>query len=176
MATPLDSIGLSFAPTAQNQAQTQNGGGLSPVQQAIKILSLRIPQNTGPSGISPNALLTGPGSAGLGSAGGGVDLLAFLRRLLQPGMQAGTLAQGMNDNPMAPAMASGVLLPHITPGSGAGPMAPQPGPGVPTFPPTGGGPVVDRSNPAPRSPVVGPVSQPYGGTPMPYVRGSRTNL
>ena len=155
MAAPLDSIGLSFAPTGQRDAQ--NGPDASPLQQAIKILSLRVPQNAGAGGIAPTALLTGPGAAGLGGLGGGMDLLAFLRRLLQPGAprQPGGMGgvPGMGSAPGVPPPS--VPLPNITPGD-TGPRLP--GPGTPTFPGMpAGAPTYDRRNPGVGNRSGGPI-------------------
>lgn len=145
MASPLDSIGLSFAP-GQNPNQQQPGSqdsAISPVQQAIKILSMRVPQNAGPGGITPNALLTGPGSAGLGAAGGGFDLMALLRRLLQPGGQssAGPADAMPMPGPAGQMPSPSVPLPHVTPGEGGGPTnKPQVQPPMPMTPPPMGPP------------------------------------
>lgn len=163
MASPLDSIGLSFAPGQRaNPQQGPDQGNLSPVQQAIKILSLRVPQNAGAGGITPNALLTGPGAAGLGAAGGGFDLMALLRQLFQQGPNA----MGAGQAPLgAPP------LPHVTPGQG--PMTPQPGPGMPTFPTPGGGPAIDRRQPGIGNRSGAPILNdlPSGTDRPPVVRG-----
>lgn len=60
-------IGISFIPSAQNQAQQgpRQAGLEGDLSQAFKILSLRLPQNIAPTAPVPQALLTGPGSAGV---------------------------------------------------------------------------------------------------------------
>lgn len=77
--------GVQFAPLTQNLQAAAKPGGLSPIQQAIQTLSLRIPRFAGP-GISPPALLQGPGSGGLppglgGGPNGPLDLEEILRRI-----------------------------------------------------------------------------------------------
>lgn len=147
-------IGQSFSPTDAAQQNQQQTGQLTPVQQAIKILSLRIPHQGGASAITPNALLTAPGAAGL--VGGPMDIMAILRRLLQPGGGVGPAPAGLSNAP----------VPNVTPGGppglpsmpffGAAPpppppsMTPLPGPGTPTTGPGDQGPVFDRTNPTPR--------------------------
>lgn len=60
-------IGVNFQPgsdfSGQNKPQggTSNGGG---IQEAIKVLSLRLPRVVGAQALSPQALLTSPGSGG----------------------------------------------------------------------------------------------------------------
>ena len=50
-------FGLSFAPTSQNEQQ--NNPQATPIQNAIKVLSLRIPQFVGAKGMAPDALMSG---------------------------------------------------------------------------------------------------------------------
>lgn len=70
--------GLSFQPGAENG---NNGKSrVAPVQEAIRLLSLRLPTVVGARGISPQALLEGQGGAGLG---GGGSVEALIRQLLQ---------------------------------------------------------------------------------------------
>jgi hypothetical protein len=53
-----DGFGLSFAPFAGKQGYGDQGGGqLSPVQEAIQILSLRRPTVVGASAPGPNGLI-----------------------------------------------------------------------------------------------------------------------
>jgi hypothetical protein len=90
-------LGQSFAPLGSDdetrQRQQQAGGSaISPVQEAIKLLSLRIPRFQGPTPI-PQALLTAPGIAGLPTAPGmpgtggveGNPLQQLLFRMIQGG-------------------------------------------------------------------------------------------
>lgn len=62
-------IGLSFDPAQQQKQQNGASGpntGSAPqgVQEAIKILSLRLPRVVGANAISPQALLSSPGGSG----------------------------------------------------------------------------------------------------------------
>lgn len=77
--------GLSFQPGGdQNGQGGQNGRGQTPVQQAIQLLSLRLPSVVGARAIAPQALLNAPGGAGLGGGGMTVEAaLALLRKLAQ---------------------------------------------------------------------------------------------
>lgn len=72
-------FGLSFAPTdAQGAAGTQNGSRpvasqtgqttVSPIQTAIRTLSLRLPNALGPTPIASALLLNSPGGAGFRGA------------------------------------------------------------------------------------------------------------
>jgi hypothetical protein len=78
-----DTFGLSFAPLDQPNAQQQpnggaaGGGNVSPVQQAIQILSLRQPRVFGASAPAAPQLLTSAGGSGV------PDMQALLRALLQ---------------------------------------------------------------------------------------------
>lgn len=60
-------FGINFQPGMQEQ-QGQNGNGSRPsgggVQEAIKVLSLRLPKVVGAHGIAPMPLLTSEGSGG----------------------------------------------------------------------------------------------------------------
>lgn len=70
--------GLSFQPGTENGNNGQSR--VAPVQEAIRLLSLRLPTVVGARGISPQALLEGQGGAGLG---GGGSVEALIRQLLQ---------------------------------------------------------------------------------------------
>lgn len=113
------SYGLSFQPQAD-----ANGNGASatpPVQQAVKLLSLRLPSVVGARAIAPQALLESPGSAGAGGPGGmtGDALVAWLKKLLQ-----------QSQAPVPP-QAQSVLQPSMSQ--------------VPTFGPSAGGGGVERT-------------------------------
>ena len=138
----ISDLGLDFTP------QAQANGEATPIQQAIRILSLRIPRQVGARGLAPQPLLASPGAGGMG-AGGGMDLLSLLRQLLQPGGAGAAAGGGQAPLPMPGAGP----VPRITPGSGGGTMpgpgggldlSPRPGPGVPTMPGPGVGPGADR--------------------------------
>lgn len=159
MATPLDTIGLSFSPSGSGQdaqqAQPQSGD-LSPVQQAIKILSLRVPRNVGAGGITPNALLTSPGA-------GGMDIVALLRQLMQGGGPGA---------PTAGPASGGIPNPRVVPGGGNTPDPVSkrgPFPGSQPGPISNGGP--EGSMPMPESPM-----PPQTPMPKPPMRGPLTRL
>lgn len=59
-------IGLSFAPIGNpNEPGSESPNGpVNPVQEAIKVLSLKIPRISGQASPIPHALLAGLGSAG----------------------------------------------------------------------------------------------------------------
>jgi hypothetical protein len=97
-------IGLGFADALTGKSGQQQGpsGGQTPIQDAIKVLSLKIPQFVGASPLAPGQLLNGQGSAGFPFSGGMPGgLEQFLAQLFgqmgqngQPGMA------GMNRAPM----------------------------------------------------------------------------
>lgn len=94
--------GLSFQPGAQQNGtggdREQAAGRTTPVQQAIRLLSLRLPSVLGARAIAPQALLGSQGSAGL--ATGGMSLDEFLRRLMaQSGAGIPPEAQGVFNVP-----------------------------------------------------------------------------
>lgn len=143
-------FGVSFSPTGKNDQQQDGGANATPIQDAIKVLSLKIPQFVGARGIAPEQLLGGPGSAGLPGMGGGLPggLEDFLRRLF--GQMGGGMGGGMAapQGPPAPHIgiggpirqppgASAGAPPDTLPGGILNPpsMAPSPGqaPGQPTF-------------------------------------------
>lgn len=80
-------MGLSFAPTGNRDQDQANGSNQTPLQDAIKVLSLRMPSFVGAAqGISPLAGMAGGGSAGvpnIGGVPGGLEDL--LRRLFGGG-------------------------------------------------------------------------------------------
>src|SRR5262245_11324546 len=107
-------LGVSFSPSGGEDRQATQGAprGGSPIQDAIKTISLRIPKfaGSGPVGAgAPNALLQGPGGAGLsaqlGAGGpshqagmGPMNLQQFLQAIFsgmgQPGMGGGMGSMG----------------------------------------------------------------------------------
>lgn len=124
-------FGLSFNPGQQtgNAQDPQKAGSQTPIQDAIRTLSLRLPTFRGP-GIAPMPLLTAQGSAGVmgqGQMPGGLQqLLQQMFGQMQPGGMApqGGMAQ------------QGPPAPKIIPGDV--PMTP-PAPRQPSGPITGGG-------------------------------------
>lgn len=57
-------FGVSFMPTPQNGGETGRPTAVEPVQEAIKILSLRLPKVVGGGAIAPAPLLNAPGAGG----------------------------------------------------------------------------------------------------------------
>src|SRR3990167_2922620 len=57
-------IGVNFQPGTDPNGQTDPRRASTPVQEAIKVLSLRLPRVVGANAISPQALLSSPGSGG----------------------------------------------------------------------------------------------------------------
>jgi hypothetical protein len=99
-------LGQSFAPLPEQAPNGQNGrsGPISPVQEAIQTLNLRMPRVLGAGAPAPAPLLNSMGSAGLPMAEGMQDnplLAAFLRMIsggfgsatgMMPGHTAATAA------------------------------------------------------------------------------------
>ena len=78
-------LGLSFAP-GQNDDTNRMGGGQAqtPVQEAIRILSLRLPRLLGAGAPTSPALMGGPGGMARGSAGlGGPPSNPIIEQLLR---------------------------------------------------------------------------------------------
>lgn len=148
-------FGLSFVP-GQSQLDRQPGGGgggaqprSSPVQQAIQMLSLRLPHVVGAQALAPGPLLQGPGAAGVPSAGGG-GIEALLRLLFGVGPQGGgpisptgaPITPGPSGRYEVPPMR--VPQPRVTAGllptGQSWPRPPGTGPAYGPLPPTAGGP------------------------------------
>lgn len=157
------SMGVSFVPSGQgdpmNRQQQGQAPGAPPLQQAIQMLSLRLPRVVGANALAPGQLLNAPGGMG----GSGNPLLEALLRLAgmgggqgQPGMGAQGLPSfsgstlprfGAGDEQQRPAPS---VQPPPQPGASqpwqGGPSGQMPGPGQPTFPGApGGSPFMDRS-------------------------------
>jgi hypothetical protein len=90
---PQGGLGYSFNPSQPDLPMSDQGapgrpaGGLTP-QQAVKMLSLRIPERPSPTGLAPMPLLQSPGGAGMQ----GLDSLiaALLQAFGGAGMDLGT--------------------------------------------------------------------------------------
>ena len=124
-------FGLTFAPNQQGPNPQQGGdpNQSAPLQEAIKVLNLRLPTVHGARGLAPAPLMQSLGSGGLPSSmmGGGIEqMLAMLFGALRnsqgvspqqvnPGQQPGT--GSINVPPMVPsAMGGSAPLPKFTPG------------------------------------------------------------
>src|SRR5690606_20872142 len=115
--------GESFAPLARENGQNAGPArrGAAPIQEAIRVLNLRVPSVVGARALSPQALLSAPGSAGIPNAAG-VQIEQLLRRIFGqagiPGLPAaptGPGAMGVAGPAIMPSAAS-APAPHITPG------------------------------------------------------------
>ncbi len=159
-----DTFGLSFSPTSQDTA-SKPFNAQTPTQDAIRLLSLRIPRVVGAGAPISGALLNAPGSAGMpagmsiGSTPGTpqLSLEDILRKLF--GQMMGTGTQPPSAAPSVPGVFNGPLPtpdikgPAYTPPSGnfngalptpdvrgpsAAPQAPTQGPPVPRITPGSG--------------------------------------
>lgn len=132
--------GVSFSPLGDPSKDAGGPTANQPVQEAIRTLSLRIPQIRGAApSVAPNALMNAPGAAGFAPAQGGANLGGLeqiLRKLF--GMPAtGAFAPPMGGPPsmapsgggasFGPSMSGGAApMPSITPGYGENTPTPQP--------------------------------------------------
>jgi len=134
--------GVTFAPGSDGRGQSGSGGAM-PVQEAIRLLSFRLPTTVGPGApTSPGLLAGGAPGAMAGGAGGGMASLgpgieAWLRALFTGGGLPGSAPTASGGGPSAPG------LPPTPSGGGMG-WAPAPtftygggpeGPGAPMVPP-----------------------------------------
>lgn len=121
-------LGYQFAPgadAAQQQQGQQGRRGLSP-QAAVRLLQLRVPERPAASGIAPQALLHGPGAAGLGGGGG---LQAIIQALMSmsggmPGAMSPSAAPGGGGMPTA--AGAPAPAPRVIPGVGGPNSEPNP--------------------------------------------------
>lgn len=129
-----DQFGISFVPGQQQPGGPggegdPSGGPVSPVQQAIRLLSLRLPKFSGPNGFAPPSLLNGPGAQGNpafgpnpmfsappGGGGRGNPLLEALLRM------AGGGGGGLPGMPGG----GGTGAPHVIPGDLSNVPRPEP--------------------------------------------------
>lgn len=99
-------IGISFIPTAENQAQgPMHGGAETDLGQAFKILSLRLPRVLGAQAPAPSSLIQGAGAAGVpGQPAGGFNphaavFEALIRALLGGSSAPSGDVYGANTDP-----------------------------------------------------------------------------
>lgn len=130
-------LGYSFVPGGgEGGGEIGVGGGAdrsrTPFQDAIKVLSLRIPKNVGPRPIAPAALMNAQGAAGLA---GTQNLQQMLQQMLAPAlspqitrppMPLPTTSQAPRQ-PMPPPAAPTAPV-SSQPAAQAAPVAPQPPP------------------------------------------------
>ena len=158
-------LGQSFQPGQAGfggqQGESQGGPGgqaTTPIQTAIKLLSLRLPRTVGQSPLAPAPLLNAPGAQGVGANGAALLQALFSGQLGRPAQWQGE-GQGGQADPMAllrmlfsggggiaMPSASGAGLPHIIPGEIQDPGVPRGTGGIPDATmPADSGPWVDRS-------------------------------
>lgn len=145
-----NALGVSFIPGGPYQQRQQGqpdgpggGAGIQPLQRAIQMLSVRLPQMKGATGLAPGALLNAPGVRGMpvaGLGGGSADnpILQAMMRLA--GMRAsggGALGASQGAPPFGP------QAPRIIPGA----LESRRGPGVSTQPAQDFSQFIDRRNP-----------------------------
>lgn len=152
-----DQMGVSFIPTAENQAQQgpQQGQMEGDLASAFKILSLRLPRVLGAQSIAPSSVMNGAGSAG--ALGGFNPYAAVFDALLKAAGLSGGSSGGSTGASGMPGSASGMPggAPSVpAPRIGAGGSTPPPNiwnPPTPN-PPTGGGRIRIPTNPGGATP------------------------
>lgn len=140
-------LGLAFQPGTMGRSQSgasptgSTPGSVSPLQEAIQLLSLRLPSRVAPNAVAPLSLLLGTGGAGLpGASGMGTGWqLEQLRRILGIGQPAAPSHDTGSSDP------AGVRGPARAPQSRT--FAPS-APGLPLSP-SGGAPALPLAPAAP---------------------------
>ena len=133
-------FGLSFAPmgrdTTQSDARPPGGdtGMPSAIQDAIRILSLRIPRGLGPSPLAPAPLLHSAGAGALPGRPGGISLQQLLElifgQMARRGQAIPRAPSDQGGRPVSPGPAP------YGPATGGLPPSAMQGPGMPTVPST----------------------------------------
>jgi hypothetical protein len=130
--------GIFFAPIRRESETAGNRPVAAPIQEAIKVLNLRLPSVVGARALAPAALLHAPGGAGL--ATGGMNLEEFLRRLFGQGRPGPRAA--LPNRPGVPSLP--LTLPSPSPSFSSAPpprigpgQTPEGVPSVPTPPVAG---------------------------------------
>lgn len=153
-------LGISFSPGSQDPQRTGPTGvqDAAPLQQAIQLLSLRLPRVVGATSPIPAPLLQGTGSQGQPDATGN-PLLDVLRRLLNPGGGGGFAPPSQN----TPAALGEGPSPRVIPGAGGQPVPQPTGTILPPMPT----PTPPQPLPPPEFPRHGPDEFPEPGTRRP---------
>jgi hypothetical protein len=132
-----NNYGLSFQPgtdQGNGQGNGQQDPNVSPIQSAVKLLSLRLPSVVGAQAISPQALLQSPGSAGL-SGQGGMSVEAMIEMLRKMMQQSGAQAPPQMPQQARPSFSSpGNAAGSPSPNRGGTPSGFTPGPAAPPPP------------------------------------------
>jgi hypothetical protein len=139
-------LGQSFAPLGNDDPLRESqapGGAISPVQEAIKLLSLRLPRYVGQGSPIPQGLLSSPGMAGLqggmpGMAGQqGNPIAEMLMRMISGGFGGSGSQMTQPFGAPPPKVVPGVNEGEPAPGSfspGSAPLPPAPAPAPPPMP------------------------------------------
>jgi hypothetical protein len=94
-------LGQSFAPMMNTSGPTRRPDASQPVQEAIRVLSLRMPQMRG--GPAPSQLMAGPGAGGSGLGGPTSNpIIEQLLRALFSGRKTGGGVPGLPGAPTGP--------------------------------------------------------------------------
>src|SRR3990167_10301958 len=134
-------IGVNFQPGTDPNGQADSRRASTPVQEAIKVLSLRLPRVVGANAISPQALLSSPGSGGNPRVDSVVNTI--LQRMFPSGFEKPPAGQA----PMIP--------PTLGPGPNESrPMPSQPPATIAPFPIRRERPSVDYAPPPSRTPHI----------------------
>lgn len=132
-------LGISFLPGNQQQQQQSPTNGVQPVQQALQMISLRLPRVTGANAIAPPSLLERQPGQPLPPVPGTPEWEELMRRLRQPGqppsMPPYLKYPGQPGTPWQPSPPPATPPPHVTPilGPDDSPVGP-PRPEVPSKP------------------------------------------
>lgn len=153
--------GVNFQPGSKNDQNGANGSNTTGVQEAIKVLSLRLPKVVGARAVAPGELLNAQGSGGNPMIDSVVNqVLARYFPTEAPMMgqapgQAPVLGPGPGESSTMPPSRP-IRAPHVSPGTGAPPPAVK-------------GPTADRppnvTVDKPLSPIAPPELPMTGGSP-----------
>lgn len=149
-------IGLSFSPTQQNPAQPNASPAISPVQDAIRILSFRLPTVLGAGAVTPMQNLGGPNP--LGTHIGSSVIENWLKQLFGGGGAAGMAPSSSYDSLFGSGGQSGIAPPSMPP-SLPNPsivLGPPPSATTPIAPP-------DTTTPPAPTPIPNPFPSMGGG-------------
>lgn len=166
--------GVSFVPGAQDEGQSQGGGRpggpRNPVQEAIQILSLRLPRVYGATSLAPAPLLNAAGGMGQPGAKGNVTAQALAQMaglppgVGQPAMEHQPASPWMEHQPTPPAPTIPTPSP-LAPAWGGAARIPMPDAPYPQPQDRG----IDERVQAPQMPTWGGPQQPSWTPPPPRV-------
>jgi len=125
-------LGISFSPFGDDKGPNADPRApqVSP-QEAIRVLSLRVPRVVGAGSPIPSQLLNAPGGAAFGGGGGnGMGGLEELLAMLFGQRRQGAVSPGLPIDQSPGGSLTGGIFPGMQPGAGDAP-APQPTPAPP---------------------------------------------